>query len=201
MPVIYWCCRLLTQPNRKIQITSVGKWGNFFFTVVCSYNPFLQTPNWRPSEPARLSWADHEGWTSRDLSRHPHSEWWVLVKERPSWVDSGQPANTSSDKLLLTDPNLAVFNISNISSAGLPVGLSVLTKFRTGLRVLGVTRRWPEAERKEVFERQKQQWHLVCLSSSLSHQSQEDREDWQLLGGLLPSGQNMLYLMRLPTCG
>lgn len=49
----------------------------------------------------------------------------ALIKVRPSGVDSelsDMSANTSPCKLPVTDPNLAVFNISLKSSAGIPVG-------------------------------------------------------------------------------
>lgn len=54
-----------------------------------------------------------------------HKERRMLIKVRPSWVDSelsDMSANTNPSKLPVTDPNLAVFYISNNSSAGIPLG-------------------------------------------------------------------------------
>lgn len=59
----------------------------------------------------------------------------MLIKVRPSWVDSELSdisTNTSRCKLLVTDPNLAVFNISNKSSAGIPLGFSAVREVGAG---------------------------------------------------------------------
>lgn len=64
----------------------------------------------------------------------------VLIKVRPPWVDSDlsdMPANTHPCKLPVTDPNLAVFNISNNSSAAISLGLAALRKVRAGCRGFG----------------------------------------------------------------
>lgn len=64
-----------------------------------------------------------------------HEERWVLIKVGPSRVDSelsDMSANTSPCKLPVTDPNLAVFNISNDSSAAISLVFSALGKVRAG---------------------------------------------------------------------
>lgn len=68
-----------------------------------------------------------------------HKERRVLIKVRPSRVDSelsDMSAHTSPCKLAVTDPNLAVFNISRDSSAGVSLGFSALRKVRAEWRGL-----------------------------------------------------------------
>lgn len=83
-----------------------------------------------------------------------HKKRWMLIKGRPSRVDSDlsdMSANTSPCKSPFTDPNSAVFNISNDSFAGISLGFSALTKVRAVWQALEEVRL-----REEFFEGRKQ---------------------------------------------
>lgn len=106
-----------------------------------------------------------------------------MIKGRPSWLDSelsDMSANPSPRKLPVTDPNLAVFNISNNSSAGLSLGFSALRKVKAG-------KPWkrPGCSLKSsdpLFERWKQTCEGLDVSGSFSQQRRRGH------GGVTVSG-------------
>lgn len=117
-----------------------------------------------------------------------HEEGLALIKGRPSRLDSelsDMPANPSPGKLPVTDPNLAVFNISNNSSLGSPLW---------GRSEQG-GRAWKRPDcslksRDPLFERWKQKWEDLDVSGASSQQRQRG-QGGVTVSGVLPFGQHV----------